>query len=209
MEAPIVGGSAGKTSADWSQGGPGSLGREASADWSDSTRDDLEQGMRGPRRWPLREGPGGLHLSRKATGGFIIYRDSRINVAPLEPEQPGGDVRWPASPVVLTAVQDRECLGHQPVDSGTIKAQIMRMPRFRLRTVVIVIAILALCLTIIRQTILLRQAAVREELLRAEAAQLRDQALWRRDVAEAQHERARAKFNQLLEQASKNGSAID
>ncbi|MFO0889637.1 MAG: hypothetical protein U0790_10920 [Isosphaeraceae bacterium] len=45
----------------------------------------------------------------------------------------------------------------------------MRLPRFRLRTLMISIAFLALILTVIMQAILLRQAAVREQQLRAEA----------------------------------------
>jgi NhaP-type Na+/H+ or K+/H+ antiporter len=45
---------------------------------------------------------------------------------------------------------------------------IMRQPRFRLRTIMIGIAFLALIMTVIVQTVLLQRAAVREEMFRAE-----------------------------------------
>jgi hypothetical protein len=49
----------------------------------------------------------------------------------------------------------------------------MQRPRFRLRTLMIGIAFLALILTVIVQAVLLRRAAAREQQLRAEAEQQR------------------------------------
>jgi hypothetical protein len=59
----------------------------------------------------------------------------------------------------------------------------MRLPRFRIRTLMISIAFLALILTVITQSILLRRAEVRAEVLRAEAA-------LQRAEAEARYQRA-------------------
>jgi hypothetical protein len=53
----------------------------------------------------------------------------------------------------------------------------MRLPRFRIWTLMIGIAFLALILTVIVQTVLLRRAALREELLRNEADAARYAAL--------------------------------
>jgi hypothetical protein len=65
----------------------------------------------------------------------------------------------------------------------------MRLLRFRLRTLMISIAFLALILTVIMQAILLRRAAVREAQLRAEAEFQRarvEMAEYVRRAAEAQ-----------------------
>jgi hypothetical protein len=70
----------------------------------------------------------------------------------------------------------------------------MRLPRFRLRTMMICIAFLALVLTVIMQAILLQRAAVREQQLRAEAE-------WQRATAEVSYQRARAAVDRILEQA--------
>ncbi|MFI5456448.1 MAG: hypothetical protein ACHRXM_13445 [Isosphaerales bacterium] len=76
----------------------------------------------------------------------------------------------------------------------------MRLPRFRLRTLMITIAFVALILTVFMQTILLRRAAVRVEYFRAEAAQQRAEAEQQRALAEANLQRARAAVGQTLEQ---------
>ena len=61
----------------------------------------------------------------------------------------------------------------------------MRLPRFRLRTVMIGIAFLALILTVIVQGVLLQRAAIREQLLRAQAEMQRAEAEMQRAQAEA------------------------
>jgi NhaP-type Na+/H+ or K+/H+ antiporter len=76
----------------------------------------------------------------------------------------------------------------------------MRLPRFRLRTLMITIAFLALILTVFIQTILIQRAAVRLEYFRAEAAQQRAEAEQQRELAEANLQRARATVDQMLEQ---------
>jgi hypothetical protein len=52
----------------------------------------------------------------------------------------------------------------------------MRQPRVRLRTVVLAIAFVALALTVVRQSVRLNQALVREQQLRADAELQRAQA---------------------------------
>jgi NhaP-type Na+/H+ or K+/H+ antiporter len=69
----------------------------------------------------------------------------------------------------------------------------MRVPRFRLRTVMITIAFLALILTVIMQGVFLQRAAVREQMLRAEAELARAQADLRRARAEAALQQSRAR----------------
>jgi hypothetical protein len=67
----------------------------------------------------------------------------------------------------------------------------MRMPRVRLRTMMTAIALLALALTVIVQSVRLNQALVREEQLRTEAEFQRAQAAkveYARRMAEAQAE---------------------
>jgi hypothetical protein len=54
----------------------------------------------------------------------------------------------------------------------------MRLPRFRLRTLMFGIAILALTLTVFVQEVLLRQAALREQQLRAALAQAEAEKAW-------------------------------
>jgi hypothetical protein len=76
----------------------------------------------------------------------------------------------------------------------------MRVPRFRLRTLIVAIAFLALGLTVIRQTILLRQSMLREELLRALAAQDRAEAAQLRALLEANLQRFRAVVNETRPQ---------
>jgi hypothetical protein len=68
----------------------------------------------------------------------------------------------------------------------------MRLLRFRLRTLMISIAFLALILTVIMQAILLQRAAVREAHLRAEAAFQMSRAVLQRVQAEAALKRALA-----------------
>jgi hypothetical protein len=70
----------------------------------------------------------------------------------------------------------------------------MRRPHSRLRTLIIVIAFLALILTVLRQAVLLQRAAVREELYRAQAAQ--NQA--RAEAALAQAVQSQARADQAL-----------
>jgi F0F1-type ATP synthase membrane subunit b/b' len=76
----------------------------------------------------------------------------------------------------------------------------MRLPIYRLRTLMITIAFVALILTVFMQFVQLRRAAVREEYLRAEAAQQRAEAEQQRELAEANLQRARAAVDQMLEQ---------
>jgi hypothetical protein len=66
----------------------------------------------------------------------------------------------------------------------------MRLPRFRLRTLMISIAFLALVLTVIMQAFLLSSAVVREQRLRAEAD-------LQRALAEEAMQRALAETNYL------------
>ena len=73
----------------------------------------------------------------------------------------------------------------------------MRLPRFRLRTVMISIAFLALILTVIMQGVLLQRTAVREEMLRAEADLRRAQAEAALKRAEAIFQQSRADLNQM------------
>jgi hypothetical protein len=70
----------------------------------------------------------------------------------------------------------------------------MRSPRFRLRTLMICIAFLALILALFTQAILLQRSAAREQQLRAEA-------LWRR-ASEARLQRASAEVNGLRSRAA-------
>jgi hypothetical protein len=76
----------------------------------------------------------------------------------------------------------------------------MRKLRFRLRTVMITIAFVALILTIVMQSVYLQRALIREAIYRAMAEQQRAEAEMRYLQAQAALERA----NQLLqEKASK------
>jgi hypothetical protein len=54
----------------------------------------------------------------------------------------------------------------------------MRLPQFRLRTLMFGIAILSLILTVIVQSVLLRNAAIREQQLRAALAQAEAEKEW-------------------------------
>jgi hypothetical protein len=78
-----------------------------------------------------------------------------------------------------------DAVGTNSLSSVYAKAQAMRLPRFRIRTVMIIVAFLALVLTVLMQAIMLQRAAVREQLLRAEAE-------LRLAVARAELEQARA-----------------
>ena len=55
----------------------------------------------------------------------------------------------------------------------------MRIPQFRLRTLMIIVAFAALVLTVLVQTILLRRAAVTQQILQAEAEMHRRDAEFR------------------------------
>src|SRR5262245_13528905 len=80
----------------------------------------------------------------------------------------------------------------------------MRLPRFRLRTIMISIAFLALLMTNVLQAVSLQNSAVRQEMFRLEAEVARAQALAQRDRAEAQRvqaETALAQAASLLQQA--------
>jgi hypothetical protein len=68
----------------------------------------------------------------------------------------------------------------------------MRQPRFRLRTIMIAIAFLALILTIFMQSVFLRRAAVREQMFRAQVEQERVHAIRGRELAEALRQQAQA-----------------
>ena len=68
----------------------------------------------------------------------------------------------------------------------------MRLPRFRLRTLMISIAFLALILTVIMQAILLRRGAAREQQLRAEIESQKLQAALQGMQAEAAEYRRKA-----------------
>jgi hypothetical protein len=70
----------------------------------------------------------------------------------------------------------------------------MHIPRFRLRSAMLGIAFLALILTVFAQTILLRRAAVREELARATAEH-------ERALAEAAARRAQTQVDFFRRQA--------
>jgi hypothetical protein len=76
--------------------------------------------------------------------------------------------------------------------STTDWASIMRFPRFRLRTLLVSIAVLALFLTVIKQTLLLQRARVREELFRAQAEHQRAKAARQRAQVDANLQRIRA-----------------
>jgi hypothetical protein len=80
----------------------------------------------------------------------------------------------------------------------------MRLPRFRLRTILISIAFLALLMTNVLQAVSLQNSAVRQEMFRLEAEVARAQAMAQRDQAEAkraQAEAALAQTESLLQQA--------
>jgi hypothetical protein len=70
----------------------------------------------------------------------------------------------------------------------------MRKLRFRLKTVMIIVAFAALILTVVMQSVLLRRAAIREQLYRNQAER-------ERDIAVAEAMRARALAQQALEHA--------
>lgn len=70
-------------------------------------------------------------------------------------------------------------------------------PRFRLRTMMIIIAFVALILTVITQSFWLRQAAVRAEVNRAMAEQQRLEAELRFRQAQAAFERAERQLREI------------
>jgi hypothetical protein len=90
----------------------------------------------------------------------------------------------------------------------------MRLRQFRLRTLMIVIAFLALFIVVIIQGIQLQRTTAREQLLRAEAERMRldaeRAALWAeqlRDQAQASLDGARARYSQqLLEKRSRQNA---
>jgi hypothetical protein len=75
----------------------------------------------------------------------------------------------------------------------------MRLPRFRLRTLMIAVAFLALILTVIMQAILLRSGAAREQRLRAEVHTWEVQALIQKSLAEDARRRARALWGPMVD----------
>ena len=85
----------------------------------------------------------------------------------------------------------------------------MRRIRFRLRTLMIIIAFLALSLTVIIQSVLLHRAAVREQQYRAELAQQRAMADGQRDIAVAEAVLTRALFERMSQpRQQKNGGVM-
>ncbi len=73
----------------------------------------------------------------------------------------------------------------------------MRLPRFRLRTVMISIAFLALILTVIVQGVLLQRAAIREQLRQAEVEKFQAEAEMQEAQAEAALQQAQARFREF------------
>jgi hypothetical protein len=75
----------------------------------------------------------------------------------------------------------------------------MRQYRFRLRTLMVIIAFVALALMVILQTFELRRMAVRAELYRAVSEQRQAEAFLARNVAEAARDRALQSLRQAEE----------
>ena len=80
----------------------------------------------------------------------------------------------------------------------------MRLPRFRVRTLMVTVAFVALVLTVIMQAIWLRRAAATQQMLRAEA-QLRLAVI----QAELVHARADAEVERAFAKTSQSRSAQD
>jgi hypothetical protein len=78
----------------------------------------------------------------------------------------------------------------------------MRLPRFRIRSLMIGVAFMALVLSLILQTVLLQRAAVREQRPRAEAE-------LRRAQAEAETQRAQAILDRSRQEAGERSSVED
>ena len=81
----------------------------------------------------------------------------------------------------------------------------MRIPQFRIRTLMIGIAFLALVMTVIFQAVLLQRSRLREELLRAAAERHRAVAEQSRVLAEAQARKAQIAFDQLSAELDSSG----
>lgn len=85
----------------------------------------------------------------------------------------------------------------------------MRMPQFRIRTLMISIAFVALLLTVVGQAILLQRSMVREKLLRAEAEKLRANAEQARVLAEAQAKHAQDALAEFSDLRDRNSALLD
>lgn len=79
----------------------------------------------------------------------------------------------------------------------------MRLPRFRLRTLMISIAYLALLMTVFMQYVHFQRAAAQEERYRAEAERNRALAAASAQRARAQAEHAQAAVDRILKQIEK------
>jgi ABC-type protease/lipase transport system fused ATPase/permease subunit len=84
----------------------------------------------------------------------------------------------------------------------------MRRLRFRLLTLMIIIAFVALTLTVITQSVLLHRAAAREQQYRAELAQHLAMTQQQRALAAAQLVRTQAMFEKLSERLQQRNAGM-